>query len=144
MPSTVSGAEGGTNTSIGQSTARARVDAAIAALPHDAIASLGRADGTHRAVPASSDINNCTISVKRWRALCDPATLRVSSLTQMPPDGANPSAADSSSARASGVRRNPVPATRATASSRPVMTASLRVSSSPTAAPYASTARYAR
>ena len=90
VSSTVADADGGTKTSIGHSTARAIVEAAIAALPHDAMARRGRDVGDHRETPASSDISNCTISVKRCRALCEPATLFVSSFTQTPPVTVNP------------------------------------------------------
>jgi len=65
MARTVSDADGGTYTSIGQSTARARVDAAIAALPQDAMASRGRDPDDHRLTPARSATSNCNISVKR-------------------------------------------------------------------------------
>ena len=56
----------GTNTSIGQLIALASVEAAKAALPHDAIASGGRASGVdHDAVPVFSAASKCSISVKR-------------------------------------------------------------------------------
>ena len=53
---------------------------------------------------------------KKWRALCEPETLPVSSLTQTPPRAENPSAAESSALRANGVSEA-VPSTRTRASS---------------------------
>jgi hypothetical protein len=114
---------GGTCTAIGHDIAAAKVLAAIAALPHDAIASDGRFFGVHGARPAASTNNKCSNSVKMCLALCEPPTLAVSSFTQMPPVAENPSASDSSSLRVSGVRKKPVPATRDTASSADVMIA---------------------
>ena len=64
--------------------AAARTAAASAALPQLAIASRGRSSGfdPRRARSATSSWSSTS---KRWRALCEPETFPVSSLTQTPP-----------------------------------------------------------
>ena len=103
----------GTNTSIGQSAAAARVAAASAALPHEAIASRGRS----ASAPTDSAARRCSRIDIRWRALWLPATLCVSSFTHTPPAGPKPSSSERAADLAKGVTRNPTPSTRPIAES---------------------------
>ena len=129
----------GTKTRIGQSTARASVLAAIAALPQEAMARGGRDAGSrHGARPARSSTSRWRRIVKRCRAFCEPATWRVSSLIHTPPGSTKPSRAESASWRANGVARKPVPATRATRASTSRTNASREASSMPSEAASAS------
>ena len=73
--------------------------AAIAAFPHEAIASGARTGSS----PSSSAARRWSRIGSRWRALCEPATLPVSSLTQV----SWASSADSGSLRPNGVVVNP-------------------------------------
>ena len=59
------------------------------------------------AISSSSSVPN------RWRALCEPETLPVSSLTHTPPCPANAEASLKLALRSKGVTRNPAPSTRA-------------------------------
>ena len=76
---TAGSASVGTNTSSRRRPAAATTAAAKAALPQLAIAS-GR--GGPSTMPSRRTTSRWTRSPKRWRALCDPATLPVSSFTQ--------------------------------------------------------------
>ena len=78
-PSTVADAQVGTNTSIGQYARRASVAAAMAALPHEAMASGRRCPVARRSDSAAT---RCSRIVTRCRPLWLPPTLPVSSLTQ--------------------------------------------------------------
>ena len=78
-PSTAGDAHVGTNTSIGHDARWASVAAAIAALPHEAMASGRRCPVASRSDSAAT---RCSRIVTRWRPLWLPPTLPVSSLTQ--------------------------------------------------------------
>ncbi len=148
---TTGSASGGMKTSRWRSAARATTAAARAALPQEAIARGARstagcpavrspagcpAAGSAADVPpaidrwrASSTASSRSVP-KRWRALCEPDTLPVSSLTQTPPAAEKPRASESGPLRMNGVIPNPWPSTRATAVSsrctRPTYSASLQ------------------
>ena len=124
-------ANSGTNTVMGHLTARANVLAAKAALPHEAIASDGRASLRHEVRPNRSAATRCNNSVNKWRDFCEPATLWVSSLIHTPPFSEKPSSSDNLSARANGVNTNPVPATVAMCVSSSTISASRSVSLMP-------------
>ena len=100
-------------------TAAASVDAASAALPHEAMASGGRS-----AAPTTAPgrrVSAATQVQQDRRTGAGPCGCRrrvpVSSFTQTPPSARKPSASLSASARSNGVVTNPVPATAATCAS---------------------------
>ena len=99
-PSTSAPAHVGTNTSSGHSARWASVAAAIAALPHEAMASGGRARSTS---PSDSAATRWSRIVTRWRPLWLPPTLPVSSFTHT----FAPIALDTSGECANGVTVNP-------------------------------------
>ena len=133
--STASLAHGGTNTRIRHPSAAASVDAAMAALPHDEMASGGRsATDDHGASPICSAACRCSRMLNRCRAFWLPATLPVSSFTHTPPAAAKPSSSLNASARCIGVVRNPTPATAATRWSRSRTSTARAAASMPCAA----------
>ena len=67
----------------------------------------------------------------RWRALCEPETFPVSSLTQTPPEISNPSRSLSGPDRANGVTVKPCPSTAATARSSRSTSSTYRWSDQP-------------
>ncbi len=77
-PSTSGPAQSGTNTSIGHSDLAASVAAAIAALPHEAMASGRRVRSTRRSASAA---RRWSMIPTRCRPLWLPPTLPVSSFT---------------------------------------------------------------
>ena len=90
------------NTSRGRSAALATVAAARAAFPQEAMAS--------RRGEASASASRCRARPMRWRALCVPVTLPVSSFTQ----SSTPRRSPSSGAGPPGVTRKPRPSISAT------------------------------
>ena len=86
---------------VAGAAARATTAAASAALPQLAMA-RGAAGS---ASPRASATRSASRTPKRWRALCEPETLPVSSLTQRPPGAAKPRRA--SQARRADERRDP-------------------------------------
>ena len=120
-------AHGGTNTSIGHSTARGerrRGQRRVAARGDRQRRPVRRTDGPRRE-PQRSAARRCSRIVNRCRALWLPATLPVSSFTQTPPSAGTRARRTARRSGANGVTLKPVPATAAIAasSSRPTRVA---------------------